>query len=94
MGIPDGGHDDERRTTIAPNASAGSLVKGLSTNGLTFTNDFYASKPVMSISRLDSTLAEVYFEVTLNANAGYEFDMDSWTFDGAAAGPLDRTRTT
>jgi len=80
-------------STVDPNATAGSLVKGPSTNALLFTNDFYASKPVMSISRSNDTLADVYFQVTLTANPGYELDMDSWSFDGAAGGGTAGQRT-
>src|SRR4051812_8022161 len=80
-------------STVDPNASAGSLVKGPSTNALVFTNDFYATKPVMSISRSNDTLADVYFQVTLNANPGYELNMDSWSFDGAAGGGTAGQRT-
>jgi hypothetical protein len=80
-------------STVDPNATAGSLVKGPSTNALLFTNDFYATKPVMSISRSNDTLADVYFQVTLTANPGYELDMDSWSFDGAAGGGTAGQRT-
>jgi hypothetical protein len=80
-------------SSVDPNASAGSLVKGLSTNALVFTNDFYATKPVMSISRSNDTLADVYFQVTLNANPGWEINMDSWSFDGAAGGGTTGQRT-
>jgi hypothetical protein len=80
-------------STVDPNASAGSLVKGPSTNALVFTNDFYANKPVMSISRSNDTLADIYFQVTLNANPGWELDLDSWTFDGAAGGGAAGQRT-
>jgi hypothetical protein len=47
----------------------------------------------MSISRSNDTFADVYFQVTVNANPGYEFDMDSWTFDGAAGGGTTGQRT-
>ena len=79
--------------TVDPNATAPPLARGASTNAPIFTNDFYASKPVMSISRSNDTASAVYFEVTLTANAGYELNMDSWSFDGAAGGGTSGQRT-
>ena|SRR5437773_386769 len=73
-------------STVDPNATAAPLARGTSTNAPTSTNDFWASKPVMSISRSDDTAAQAYFQVTLTANAGYELNLDSFTFDGARGG--------
>jgi hypothetical protein len=73
-------------STVDPNATAAPLARGTSTNAPISTNDFWASKPVMSISRSDDTGAQAYFQVTLTAAAGYELNMDNWTFDGARGG--------
>jgi len=73
-------------STVDPNAIAAPLARGTSTNAPVSTNDFYASKPVMSISRSDDTGAQAYFQVTLTAAAGFELNMDNWTFDGARGG--------
>jgi hypothetical protein len=73
-------------SAVDPNATAAPLARGTSTNAPGSTNDFWASKPVMSISRSDDTAAQAYFQVTLTANPGYLIDMDSWTFDGARGG--------
>jgi len=80
-------------TTVDPNAAAAPLGKGASTNAPTFTNDFYATKPVMSVSRSNDTFSQVYFETTVTANPGFELNMDSWTFDGAAGGGAVGDRT-
>ncbi len=71
---------------VDPNVTAAPLARGASTNTPVFTNDFYASKPVMSISRSNDTALAVYVEVTITANAGSELNLDSFTFDGAAGG--------
>lgn len=73
-------------TTLAPNVTGTSLVKGGSVNAITNTDDFYASKPLISLSRSNDTAAQVYFQVTINAAPGYELDLDSFTFDGAKGG--------
>src|SRR5438132_11720646 len=41
---------------------------------------------VICISIRDDTSAQSYFQVTINANAGYELNLDSFTFDGARGG--------
>src|SRR5207237_9521857 len=79
-------------STVDPNATAAPLARGTSTNAPISTNDFWASKPVMSISRSDDTAAQAYFQVTLTANAGHELNLDSFTFDCARGGaPPPRT---
>src|SRR4051812_35812765 len=61
-------------STVDPNATASSLTRGTSTNAPISTNDFWISKPVMSISRSDDTAAQAYFQVTINAASGYELN--------------------
>src|SRR3954468_19051595 len=73
-------------SSVDPNATASPLARGASTNAPISTNDFYASKPVMSISRSNDTASQVYFEATVTAAPGYELNLDSFTFDGAAGG--------
>jgi hypothetical protein len=73
-------------STVDPNATAAPVARGTSTNAPISTNDFWASRPVMSISRSDDTASQAYFQVTLTANAGWLINMDNWTFDGARGG--------
>jgi len=70
---------------VDPNLTAG-FARGASTNPPVFTNDFYASKPVMSISRSNDTALAIYVDYTITAAPGDTIDMDSWSFDGAAGG--------
>jgi hypothetical protein len=76
-------------TTLDANATATSLTKGASVNAITNTDDYYASKPLISLSRSNDTAAQVYFQVTLTAAAGFELNMDSFSFDGAKGGTSD-----
>lgn len=73
-------------TTLATNVTGTSLTKGASVNAIINTDDFYASKPLISLSRSNDTSAQVYFQVTITAAAGYELNLDSFTFDGAKGG--------
>jgi hypothetical protein len=73
-------------SSVDPNATASALTFGTSVNTPVSTNDFYISKPVISISRKDDTAAQVYFQATITAAPGMELNMDSFTFDGAKGG--------
>lgn len=73
-------------STVAANANASALSRGSSTNAPISTNDFWLSKPVMSISRSNDTAAQVYLEATITAAPGFELNMDNFTFDGARGG--------
>jgi hypothetical protein len=73
-------------SSVDPNATASALTFGTSVNTPVTTNDFYISKPVISISRKDDTAAQVYFQATITAAPGMELNMDSFTFDGAKGG--------
>jgi len=73
-------------TTVDPNATAADVTLGASVNAPVSTNDFWISKPVVSVSRANDTALAVYFQATITAAAGYELNMDSFTFDGARGG--------
>ncbi len=73
-------------TTVDPNATAADVTLGASVNAPVSTNDFWISKPVVSFSRSNDTALAVYFQATITAAAGYELNMDSFTFDGARGG--------
>ncbi len=73
-------------SSVDPNASASSLTLGTSVNTPISSNDFYVSKPVITLSRKDDTAAQAYFQATITANPGFELNMDSFTFDGAKGG--------
>jgi hypothetical protein len=71
---------------VDPNASASSISFGTSVNSPIFSNDFYISKPVLTVSRSNDTAAQVYLQATITAAPGFELNMDSFTFDGAKGG--------
>jgi hypothetical protein len=73
-------------TTVDPNATASDVTLGASVNPPVSTNDFWISKPVVSFSRANDTALAVYFQATITAAAGYELNLDSFTFDGARGG--------
>jgi hypothetical protein len=76
-------------SVVAANVLASGLSFGTSVNSPTSSNDFYASKPVLSISRKDDTAAQVYVQTTITAAPGFELNLDSFTFDGAKGGASD-----
>ncbi|MDB5327851.1 MAG: hypothetical protein JWM57_3420, partial [Phycisphaerales bacterium] len=68
-----------------PHLPASSFTLGSTTTSST-TNDFYISKPVISILRTSDTAATDYAQVTITANAGSELNLQSFSFDGARGG--------
>jgi hypothetical protein len=73
-------------TTVAANATASSVTLGTSVSAPIQTNDFYSTAPVMTIARTNDTAAQAYLQVTVTAAAGYELNLDTFTFDGAKGG--------
>lgn len=73
-------------TSVAANVTGSSVTFGTSVTSPIQTNDFYSAAPVMTIARTNDTAAQAYFQVTITAAPGFEFNMDSFTFDGAKGG--------
>ncbi|MGB7156494.1 MAG: PEP-CTERM sorting domain-containing protein [Tepidisphaeraceae bacterium] len=89
-------------TTVAPNATAGSVtgspnVNNQPTSALTFaTGVGYATQPTLAAARANTnesgTRSDVYFTFTVSADAGNELDLSSLTFNVAQGGGTAGTR--
>jgi hypothetical protein len=89
-------------TTVDPNATAGSITDSPTVNGnptsvlIRTTGVGYTGEPNLSAARANfaesSDRANVYFTFTVDANAGYELDLSSLTFNVAQGGGTALTR--
>jgi hypothetical protein len=89
-------------TTVDSNATAGSITDSPTVNGnptsvlIRTTGVGYTGEPNLSAARANfaesSDRANVYFTFTVDANAGYEFDLSSLTFNVAQGGGTALTR--
>ena len=79
-------------SAVAANVTA-SAVTANGGNTLVATNDFYATKPVASVSRTITDVNGQFIAATITAAAGSTLNLTSVTFGGAAGGGTSGQRT-